>query len=117
VADLRADREYESTVAGICQDAVHAGRLDPGCLAGLAAPHSVAYGAADAAKLTARLLGTAGNYGAGGTAGNYGAGGTAANHGAGGTAGNYGAGGTAANHGAGNYRAANYRAVDAGEGA
>jgi hypothetical protein len=104
VADLRADREYESTVAGICQDAVHAGRLDPGCLAGLAAPHSVAYGAADAAKLTARLLGTAGNYGAGGTAGNYGAGGTAGNHGAG-------------NYRAANYRAANYRAVDAGEGA
>ncbi|MDX6392759.1 MAG: hypothetical protein QOJ73_3822 [Streptosporangiaceae bacterium] len=104
MADLRADREYESTVAGICQDAVHAGRLDPGCLAGLAAPHSVAYGAADAAKLTARLLGTAGNYGAGGTAGNYGAGGTAANHGAG-------------NYRAANYRAANYRAVDAGEGA
>ncbi len=50
VADLLADREDESSVAGICQDAVHAGLLDPGRLAGLAAPHSVAYRAVDAGE-------------------------------------------------------------------
>ena len=58
IADLLADREDESAVAGICQDAVHAGLLDPGCLAGLVAPHAAAYGAADATTLVARLLGT-----------------------------------------------------------
>jgi hypothetical protein len=57
VADLLADREDESAVAGICQDAVQAGLLDPGCLPGLAAPHVTAYGAADAGALAARLLG------------------------------------------------------------
>jgi hypothetical protein len=59
VADLLADREDESAVAGICQDAVHAGLLDPGHLAGLVAPHEAAYGVADAVTLAARLLGTA----------------------------------------------------------
>jgi hypothetical protein len=59
VADLLADREDESAVAGICQDAVHAGLLDPGHLAGVAAPHAAAYGAANAAVLAARLLGYA----------------------------------------------------------
>ena len=57
VADLLADREDESAVAGICQDAVHEGLLDPARLASLAAPHADAYGAADAAALAARLLG------------------------------------------------------------
>jgi hypothetical protein len=59
IADLLADREDESAVAWVCQDAVHAGLLDPGRLAGLVAPHAAAYGAADAANLAARLLGTA----------------------------------------------------------
>lgn len=59
VADLLAGREDEAAVAAICQDAVHAGLLDPGRLAGLAAPHAAAYGAADAVMLAARLLGTA----------------------------------------------------------
>jgi hypothetical protein len=63
VADLLADREDESVVAGICQDAVHDGLLDPGHLAGLAAPHAAAYGAADGAALAARLLGTAADAG------------------------------------------------------
>jgi hypothetical protein len=60
VGDLLADREDESAVAGICQDAVHAGLLDPGRLTGLAAPHAAAYGASGGAVLAARLLGPAG---------------------------------------------------------
>jgi hypothetical protein len=64
VADLLADREDESAVATICQDAVHAGPLDPRRLAGLAAPHAAAYGAANAVMLAARLLGTRVDYGA-----------------------------------------------------
>jgi hypothetical protein len=56
VADLLADREDESVVAGICQDAVHGGLLDPRHLARLAAPHAAAYGAADGAVFAARLL-------------------------------------------------------------
>jgi hypothetical protein len=68
VGDLLADREDESAVAGICQDAVHAGLLDPGRLAGLAAPHAAAYGAASGAALAARLLGTAADAGPGSTA-------------------------------------------------
>lgn len=59
IADLLADREDESAVARICQDAVHAGLLDPARLDRLTAPHAAAYGAAGAAMFAARLLGPA----------------------------------------------------------
>jgi hypothetical protein len=65
VADLLTDREDESAVAGICQDAVHAGLLDPRNLAELAEPHAAAYGAAGGRVLAARLLAAAADPGRG----------------------------------------------------
>jgi hypothetical protein len=57
VADLLDDREDESAVARICQDALRAGLLERARLPALAAPHAAAYGAPSGAALAARLLG------------------------------------------------------------
>jgi len=63
VTDLLADREDESAVAGICQDAVHASLLDPAVSPGW--PRCMRWPTASrTAKLAARLLGTAANDGA-----------------------------------------------------
>lgn len=57
IADLLADREDESAVARICQDAMRGELLNAEQLVVLAAPHAAAYGAASGRELRARLLG------------------------------------------------------------
>lgn len=57
ITDLLADREDESAVARICQDAVRDDLLNAAQLAALVDPYAAAYGAIDGRELGARLLG------------------------------------------------------------
>jgi len=59
IADLLADREDESAVARICQDAVHGGLLNTTLLTALVAPYAQAYRATGGREFSARLLGGA----------------------------------------------------------
>lgn len=57
IGDLLADREDESAVARICQDAVRDDLLNAAQLAALVDPYAAAYAATDGRELGARLLG------------------------------------------------------------
>jgi hypothetical protein len=59
IADLLADREDESAVARICQDAVHGDLLNTTLLTALVAPYAQAYLATSGREFAARLLGIA----------------------------------------------------------
>jgi hypothetical protein len=57
ITDLLADREDESAVARICQDAVRDDLLSAAQLEALVGPYAAPYGATDGRELGARLLG------------------------------------------------------------
>jgi hypothetical protein len=57
IIDLLADREDESAVAQICQDAARGGLLNAAQLESLVKPHARAYAATNGQAFSARLLG------------------------------------------------------------